>query len=38
MQKEILVHNSFLANRDKVRYLNINEVNALTNKDILPKQ
>ena len=25
------------ANRDKVRYLNINEVNTLTNKEILPK-
>ena len=26
-----------LANRDKIRYININEVNKLTNKDILPK-
>ena len=26
-----------LANRDKIRYININEVNKLTNKDTLPK-
>ena len=26
-----------LSNRDKVRYININEVNKLTNKDTIPK-
>ena len=26
-----------IANRDKIRYININEVNRLTNKDTLPK-
>ena len=26
-----------ISNRDKIRYININEVNALTNKDTLPK-
>ena len=26
-----------ITNRDKIRYININEVNKLTNKDILPK-